>query len=50
MVSALVNIWSAHLNGGEDPMRTGTSHSSITPAGLYKAKGDRYFAITCTEK
>jgi len=24
MVSALVNQWSAHLNGGSDPMRTGT--------------------------
>jgi len=49
-LSALVNQWSACLNGGRDPKRTGSLHPSIVPCGCYQTKDGRYFTICCTDK
>ena len=50
MLSGLVNIWSAHLNGGIDPVRQGNQHASIAPCGIYQTSEGRYIAIFCGDK
>ncbi len=49
-LSALVNQWSACLNGDKDPKRTGSLHPSIVPCGCYQTKDGKYFTICCTDK
>jgi len=50
MLSGLVNIWSAHLNGGADPQRNGNQHPSIAPSGIYPTQEGKYIAIFCNDK
>jgi len=50
MLSGLVNLWSAHLNGGADPQRHGNQHPSIAPSGIYQTIEGKYISIFCNDK
>jgi len=50
ILSGLVNIWSAHLNGGVNPGRNGNQHPSIAPSGIYPTSEGKYIAIFCNDK
>jgi len=50
MLSGLVNLWSAHLNGGADPQRHGNQHPSIAPSGIYQTVEGKYISIFCNDK